>query len=73
MILTVCTTIYVSENNNAHVHKCPHLCKFPHLGLLADLFNLVGLSTLHLNTMRLLLKLNNGLREAAVDHVSGNA
>ncbi|CAO3592950.1 unnamed protein product [Absidia cylindrospora] len=43
---------------------------YDHLRILADLFGLIGHSSLQINTLRLLLKLNNGLRDASVDHVS---
>ncbi|CAO3592351.1 unnamed protein product [Absidia cylindrospora] len=43
---------------------------YDHLRLLADLFGLIGHFTLQINTLRMLLKLNHGLRQSSVDHIS---
>ncbi|KAI8341774.1 peptidase family C50-domain-containing protein [Chlamydoabsidia padenii] len=40
---------------------------YGHLRILADLFGLIGHPSLQINAMRLILKLNNGLRDSATD------
>lgn len=47
------------------------ISSFINIGILVDLFSLMGHPTLQINALRLLLKLNNGLRESSVDHISG--
>lgn len=44
---------------------------YDHIRMLADLFAVTGEQVYHVCALRILLKLNNGLRDVHVDHVSG--
>jgi hypothetical protein len=46
---------------------------YDHMRMLADLFSVTGEHVYHICALRILLKLNNGLRDVHVDHVSGTS